>query len=100
MADSFSRKSIESTSLESIIRSLPDDEERLKILHTLTKSGGSMDVGPLAEQLAHNSGLTSDDVADLLVGSAKDGLLSFSEDTKSVSLTARGISTFKSRKRF
>jgi hypothetical protein len=74
------------SALESIVQGLPDDIDRIQILKVLLEHGEPMQLGTLADK----AGQSSDVIADILVGAAKDGLVSFSADRYYVSLTALG----------
>jgi Mn-dependent DtxR family transcriptional regulator len=74
------------SALGSIVEGLPDDLDRIRILEVLVRHDGPMPLGSLADEI----GQSSDLLAEILVGAAKDGLVSFSADSRSVSLTELG----------
>jgi hypothetical protein len=74
------------SALESIVGGLPDDIDRIQILKILIRHGDPMPLGMLADSM----GQSSDLIAEILVGAAKDGLVSFSADSRYVSLTDLG----------
>jgi hypothetical protein len=77
---------LKSSSLESIVESLPDDVDRIRVLQVLAAQERPMPLGKLANTVNQSSGY----VANVLVEAARDGLLSFSEDKHFVSLTPLG----------
>lgn len=80
------RQSSDTGGLDSLLKQLPNDEDRIRLLKTLSESDGQMPIAQLASRLEKNSA----DAAKLVVGAAKDGLVDFLDDGRVVKISDFG----------
>ncbi|MBX3569703.1 MAG: hypothetical protein KF914_16695 [Rhizobiaceae bacterium] len=73
--------------LDSLVKGLPDDKVRLRLLELLAESGGRARVAELAKRISADS---SGEAARAIIAAAKDGLVQFTEDNNSVRITELG----------
>lgn len=73
-------------SLEALVRNLPDDKVRLRLLASLAKSGGQARLVDLAREIEVDSSVA----ARTIVAAAKDGLVQFVDGNHGVRITGLG----------
>jgi Mn-dependent DtxR family transcriptional regulator len=73
--------------LDSLVKGLPDDKVRMRLLGLLAESGGHAQVADLAKRI---SGEASGEAARAIIAAAKDGLVQFTNDNNGVRITELG----------
>jgi hypothetical protein len=73
--------------LDSLVKGLPDDKVRMRLLGLLAESGGRARVADLAKRISADS---SGEAARAIIAAAKDGLVQFTDDNSSVRITELG----------
>jgi Mn-dependent DtxR family transcriptional regulator len=73
--------------IESLVRGLPDDVVRLRLIQSLADLGGRARVADLAKKISVDS---SGEAARAIIAAAKDGLVQFTDENSSVRITELG----------
>jgi Mn-dependent DtxR family transcriptional regulator len=73
--------------LDSLVKGLPDDKVRMRLLGLLAQSGGYARVADLAKRISAD---TSGEAARTIIAAAKDGLVQFTDGNSGVRITELG----------
>ena len=73
--------------LDSLVKGLPDDKVRMRLLGLLAEFGGRAQVADLAKRISADS---SGEAARAIIAAAKDGLVQFTDDNNGVRITELG----------
>lgn len=73
--------------IDSLVKGLPDDVVRLRLIQSLADVGGQAKVADVARKISAES---SGEAARAIIAAAKDGLVQFTDENNSVRITELG----------